>query len=199
MGEFETDLSHYLETYLINTCPGELITCSNNSATLGSKLTRFNLSEDGYLKEVGKAHIPCPPLAYDSNTEEAFLLDVSKHPILCGIKPSFLVHKFENVISPQHQNELLRCWTDFSLMQPTPHNTKAGSSSRSTGSGSLHLGIWRRSSNNISITKDTICDDDPMKQKKCKDLLRMVKNYVAPRIRELLEKYAKEEWAVREE
>lgn len=182
---------------MITTCPGELIKCQNTAAVVESRLTKFNVDDSGYLRETGKCHIPCPPLAYDSNKEKAFLLDIHKYPILCTIQPAFLLHKFENVIPLYVQELLLLRWLDFLLMKPKAHNTD-GSSSRSTNSSSYHLGIWRRSSAEPFITADTKCDGDLAKQKKCKDFLRLVQKHVATKIRSLLQGCAKDEWDARE-
>lgn len=84
------------------------------------------------------------------------------------------------------------------MTEPVVHNTKSDSSSRSTTSGSYHLGIWRRRCGEPIVTKDTKCEDDVMQRKKCMDFLRLVKDIIGTKIRELLQKYAKEEWAARE-
>lgn len=195
--DFKID-SYLAETYMVEACPGELIKCPNDREVIKKRLIKFNFDESGYAKRVGKTHIPCPPLAYDSSKEKEFLLDVSKYPSLCGIKPAFLLHKFEAVISPERQADLLRRWTDFKATMPKAHNTKAGSSSRSTSSGSYHLGIWRRRSGQPSLTNDTKCGGCIIQQKKCMDFLRLVKDLIAIKIRDFLQKYAPEEWATRE-
>jgi hypothetical protein len=96
------------ETYVITATPGELIKCQNSKAAMQSKLTKFDTDEAGYLREVGKCHIPCPSLAFDASVEKAFLLDLNKYPILCGIKLSFLLHKFENVVTQNDRMDLER-------------------------------------------------------------------------------------------
>jgi len=190
--------SYVAETYVVDECPGELIKCPNDREVIKRRLIKFNFDASDYTKKEGKVRIPCPPLAYDSWREKEFLLDVSEYPSLCGIKPAFLLHKFENVIPLEGQNDLLRRWTDFKLTMPIAHNTKAGSSSRSTTSGSYHLGIWRRSSGEPSLTTDTKCGGCVMQQKKCMDFLRLVKDLIATKIRNFLQKYAPEEWTARE-
>ena len=179
--------------------PGELIKCKNSADAMKSKLIKFDVDEAGLEREVGKCHVPCPPLAYDASVEKAFFLDLSQHPILCGIKPSFLVHKFENVVTENDRLDLCRRWTDFRLTNPKAHNTNEGSSSRSTDTESYHLGIWRKFAKEPFITADTLCDpDSPQQQGHCKNFLRLVKKSVALKIRSLLEKYAPEEWAERQ-
>jgi hypothetical protein len=188
---------------LITECPGELQKCQNSQDAVNSKLIKFDQDEEGLLREVGKCHIPCPPLAFDFASEKTFLLDVAKFPILCGIKPAFLVHKFEKVISPEASMDILHRWGDFMLMEPKAHNTKESSSSRSTSSKSYHLGIWRQYSQAPYITQDTRCMDEKKEvnieeKKRCNNFLRLVKTEVATKIRSFLQRYAKDEWATRE-
>lgn len=183
-------------TFLITACPGELLQCQNG-ADLSSLLSKFDY-KDGLKREAGKCHIPCPPLAFDSHRERTFLLEASKLPILCGIKPEFLIHKFENVFSPNARTDLLRKWTDFMLTNPIAHNTKASSSSRSTVSNSYHLGFWRQYAAEPYISKDTRFDDNKEQEERCKNFLRAVQKEVAPKLRSLLQRYASEEWAARE-
>lgn len=182
------------ESFVITAIPGELIKCKNGRDAMESKLTKFSMDHEGYERVVGKCHIPCPPLAFDASVEKAFLLDISRHPILCGIKPSFLLHKFENVVTENDRLDLLRRWTDFKLMSPMPHKSPI---SRSTDTESYHLGIWRKREKMPFITADTRCGED-LQQARCKDFLRLVKKSIAFKIRSLLKKYAPEEWAERE-
>jgi hypothetical protein len=193
------DCTYSTVTYVITACPGELLQCQNG-ADLNSLLSKF-VYKDGYKREMGKCHIPCPSLAFDSHCESAFLLKASELPILCGIKPSFLIHKFENIFSQNVCADLLRKWTDFVLTNPTAHNTKESSSSRSTVSNSYHLGFWRQYSDKLYVTKDTKCcdnkgHDNKEQQERC--FLCAVQREIAPKLRSLLQRYASNEWAARE-
>lgn len=183
-------------TYLIPACPGELLQC-RNGVDMNSLLSKFDY-KDGLKREVGKCHIPCPTLAFDSHRERTFLLRASELPILCGIQPEFLIHKFENVFSPNVRTDLHRKWTDFILTNPIAHNTKASSSSRSTVSNSYHLGFWRQYDAEPYVSKDTKCGNNKEQQERCNNFLRAVQREIAPKLRSLLQKYAGDEWAARE-
>ena len=129
----------------LESSPGELIVCQNNRPAMHKKLVEYDLNPETYNLEKGRVHIPCPPLAYDTNTGSTFEFNVDKHKILSGIVPRILLHKYENMISPTNQKELLARWERFLRTNPRAHNTDDSSSSHSKSSKSFHFGVWRRS------------------------------------------------------
>ncbi|KAF8350838.1 hypothetical protein F5887DRAFT_865952, partial [Amanita rubescens] len=105
----------------------------------------------------------------------------------------FLIHKFVNVLSDGQALRLRRQWESFMATNPVAHKT---SGTRSSGTPSYHLGLWRRSSNVASTTSDL--KGNIHQRTQCKNFLRSVKGYVAPALNRLMSRYAKEEWMKRQ-
>jgi hypothetical protein len=162
-----------------------------------AKLMKYDLDQSHYITETGSIHLPCPPIYFDSNLERGYIQNIQKYPIFCSIKPQFLIHKFANVLSPEQCQALREKWVSFTNENPIAHNTETGSSSRSSGTPSYHLGIWRRYSDHAMVTLDTQCRGFIHQQKQCKNFLRAVQRHVAPALKRLMERYTKEEWAMR--
>ncbi|KAF8324837.1 hypothetical protein F5887DRAFT_901971 [Amanita rubescens] len=158
---------------------------------------KYDLDHNHYITETGSIHLPCPPIYFDSNLERGYIQNIEKYPIFCSIKPHFLIHKFVNVLSPEQCQDLREKWVSFTNENPIAHNTETGSSSRSSGTSSYHLGVWRRYSDHAMVTLDTQCRGFNHQQKQCKNFLRAVQRHVAPALKRLMERYTKEEWAMR--
>ena len=171
--------------------------CQNNRSAERHKLVKYDLDPSGYELEQGRVHIPCPPLALNKNTGSTFAYGPEKFNILCKIpKPAFLAHKFDLLISDTAQAELLARWSRFMKINPTAHNSGEASSARSTSAKSFHFGVWRRSSKQTFITKDTICQNEEQR-KRLDEFLALVKDYVGVPVRSLMKRYANEEWEMR--
>ena len=151
--------SSFSETFLVAACPGELVKCHNSKKAIKAKLIKYyDLEYTNYSTEMGSVHLPCPPVFFDTKSEKVYIEDIKKNPIFCNIEPMFLIHKFVNVVSPQQALRLRRQWNSFKATNPVAHNTDETSSARSSGTPSYHLRIWRRSSTEAFITKDTRCE-----------------------------------------
>jgi len=183
------------ETYLVTTAPGELVHCRNTAEATRFKLWKYNLDSSGYISKEGTISVPCPPLFFDANTERTYIADIENEKIFAGIKPLFLIQKFANVLSKNGAETLQKRWTAFKKTNPIPQKT---ASARSSSSESFHLGIWRRRKGKALVTADTRWDDEHQ-QKRCLDFMRAVKDYIAPQLKRLMERYTKDEWVLRQQ
>jgi hypothetical protein len=163
-----------------------------------AKLIKYDLDYTKYVTETGSVHIPAPPIFFDANSEEGFILDIQKNAIFSGLKPLFLIRKFVNVLSKQQAERLRRQWDSFMETNPVAHNTGETSSARSTGTASYHLGLWRRSSKTACITLDSRCESDVHQRTHCENFLRSVRRYIASHLRRLMARYTRQEWLKRE-
>ena len=187
-----------IEIYLITNTPGELVVCQKDRSKVIKKVQLYPKNHKDFYEEIENVHIPCPPFAFNANTNKRFLLDLKKHKILCGIKPEFLVHRFRNVISEEARAEIWKKWQNFLDEDPVCHNTDKDSSVRSSSVKSFHLGIWRRMELKAFVSRDTKCKDNIHASRRCRDFLQAVGDKVAGRIKQLMKNYAPEEWEVRE-
>ena len=162
-----------------------------------TKLYKYKVESMRYVHQSGSIRVPCPPVFFDSVTEEGYIADIQKEAILMGIQPLFLIHKFVNVVSKTGARKIKKRWESFMETNPVAHNTEESSSSRSSDFKSYHLGIWRRSSKTMCATKDTRCKEEHQRVE-CDEFMRVVEKYISRPVRRLMERYTKDEWAERQ-
>jgi hypothetical protein len=84
--------------YLVGVAPGELVCCLNTREAMNAKLYKYDMASEGYITQTGTLSVPCPPIFFDTNTEQGYIADIKENVIFAGIEPLFLIQKFVNML-----------------------------------------------------------------------------------------------------
>jgi hypothetical protein len=116
------------------------------------------------------------------------------YKVLNGIRPSFLAKHFGNVIGTGQMEELIRRFRRLKKV-----GIKAADQYDSRSSiPALHLGIWRRSSSDPFITRDTRMGKSGAQVEAMNGFLHAIQDYVAPKIARFTQMHDPDQWALQQ-